>query len=74
MSLLLALDSSVSFELSSTKFRSLFRIFVNFGTSRHSYFFKLYSLSLNTGMDYIPFVSVYIEKILLVLAANMYRK
>ena len=70
MSLLLALDSSVPFELSSSKFRSNFELpFSNFW-----YFethFLLYSLSLNTDMDCIPFISVYITSILLILATNM---
>ena len=59
MSLLLALDNSVSFELSS-QFRSF-----NFN-------FSLANLS--TGMDCVPFVNVYIRSILLIIAANMQRK
>ena len=56
MSLLLALDSSVSFELSS-QFRSF-----NFNFSLANF---------SAGMDRIPFVSVYIRSILLIIAANM---
>ena len=46
----------------------------NFRTSRHTSFFKLYSLSLNTDMDCIPCISVYIRSILLILATNMQKK
>ena len=35
---------------------------VTFGTSRRTYFFKFYSLSWNTGVDYVPFISVLHEK------------
>ena len=48
-------------------FQFLFSKFWYFET----HFFKLYSLSLNIGMDYIPFISSYIRSILLILAANI---
>ena len=47
---------------------------VNFGTSRHTSFYKLRSLSFNTGIDCILSISVYIRNILLILATNIYRK
>ena len=35
---------------------------------------KLYSLSLSTGMDFIPCISVYVRSKLLILATNMEMK
>ena len=50
-----------------------FALFFELLFSKFWYFethFKLYSLSLNIDMDCIPFISVYIKGILLILATN----
>ena len=62
MSLLLGLGSSVSLELSSSKMSFFILNFSvkKFGTLRHASFFKIYSFSLNTGMDCIPFTLLYL--------------
>ena len=43
----------------------------NFRTLTHTSFFKHYSVSLNTDIDCISFISVYIRSILLTLATNI---